>query len=139
MGETTDTLRPVVVVVDDDTDVLRSLQFAFEVEGFEVRAFASGEALLDQPAAAIEGCLVLDYQLGGIDGLALLERLRVAGCRQPAVLITTPNDGIMDRAAWAGVAIVEKPLLCDSLVGEVRRLLDIPPASPSGSPSPSKG
>ena len=135
MGETPDT-RPRVIVVDDDSDVLRSLQFAFEVEGFAVKAFASGEALLERAPDAKDGCLVLDYQLGGMDGLALLERLRLDGCRLPAVLITTPNAGIADRAAWAGVAIVEKPLLCDSLIGEVRRLLDLGSAAPAATHTP---
>ncbi len=119
--------RPVVIVVDDDPAVLGSLQFAFEIEGFEVWPFASGEALLDLGAGVDHGCLVLDYQLGGLDGLALLERLRDQGSRLPAVLITTPNPAVALKAARAGVGIIEKPLLFDALIGEVIRLLDIRP------------
>jgi len=36
----------MVYVVDDDYDVLTSLQFLLETEGFEVRTFRSGSALL---------------------------------------------------------------------------------------------
>ncbi len=118
----------VVIVVDNDGDVLRSLRFAFEVEGFEVRSFANGEALLEQSALADEGCLVLDYRLDGIDGLTLLDRLRKQGNRRPAVLITTPSAEIVLRAARAGVDIIEKPLLRDTLVAKVRRLLEAPRA-----------
>jgi two-component system response regulator FixJ len=117
--------RLVVIVVDDDGDVLQSLRFAFEVEGFEVRTFPSGEALLQHPALADEGCLVLDYRLDGIDGLALLDRLRGQGNRRPAILITTSDATISARAARAGVTIIEKPLLCDTLVAEARRLIDL--------------
>jgi len=116
--------RPqVVIVVDDDPDVLNSLQFAFEVDGFEVRAFASGEAVLEDGALPDVGCLVIDYRLGGVDGLTLLGRLRERGCRMPAILITTANLGVARKAANANVRIIEKPLLCDTLVGEVRHLL----------------
>jgi two-component system CheB/CheR fusion protein len=120
-------MRPTVLVVDDDPDVLNSLQFAFEVEGFKVLAFASGEALLADPLPVDHGCLVLDFELGGIDGLALLARLRDQGCSLPAILITTGRPAVMLKAARAGTAVVEKPLLCDRLVGEVRRLIDAPP------------
>ena len=120
--------RLIVVVVDDDPDVLRSLQFAFDVEGFEVVGFPSGEAVLEKLPIAEVGCLVLDYQLGGMDGLTLLEHLRKQGYRLPAILITTANAEIVRRAALAGVDIIEKPLLCDTLVAEVRKLIDTPAA-----------
>jgi FixJ family two-component response regulator len=131
MGDASHAPRPVVIVVDDDPDVLGSLQFAFEVEGFEVWPFASGEALLDLGGVVEHGCLVVDYQLGGLDGLALLARLREQGNRLPAILITTANTVVALKAAQAGVDIVEKPLLCDTLIGEVRRLLQAASAQTS--------
>ena len=127
MGSAPNDPRPLVIVVDDDPAVLGSLQFAFEVEGFEVWPFASGEALLDRCGDVKRGCLVVDYQLGGLDGLAALEMLRARGSRLPAILITTANAVVSLKAAHAGVGIVEKPLLCDTLIGEVRKLLRAAP------------
>ena len=40
------TITPVIYVVDDDTDVLGSLRFLLETDGFNVRTFRSGAALL---------------------------------------------------------------------------------------------
>jgi hypothetical protein len=40
---------PTVYVVDDDFDVLSSLRFLLETEGFEVKAFGSGSAFLLLP------------------------------------------------------------------------------------------
>ena len=125
MADPSHALRPIVIVVDDDPDVLSSLQFAFEVEGFEVWPFASGEALLDLCGVVDQGCLVVDYHLGGLDGLALLERLRAQGSRLPAILITTADPVVALKAAQAGVDVVEKPLLSDTLIEEVRRLLAV--------------
>ena len=51
---------PVVIVVDDDPDVLGSLKFSFEVEGFAVQAHDSAEALLDGDLPSKNACLVLD-------------------------------------------------------------------------------
>jgi two-component system, LuxR family, response regulator FixJ len=116
--------QPKVVIVEDDADLLRALTFAFETEGFGVQSFASAEALLDEPAIPAHSCLVLDYWLPKMNGLALLNRLREQGHDLPAVLITTPTREIERRAALASVAIVDKPLLNNALVAKVRQLLN---------------
>ena len=113
----------MVILVDDDSDVLNSLKFAFEIEGFQVRSHASAEHLLDDGPLPERGCLVLDQRLPGMDGLSLIDRLRLEGSAMPAILITTPSAEIVRRAALAGVEIVEKPLLCDTLVSKVKALI----------------
>ena len=40
--------RAMIYVVDDDLDVLGSLQFLLETDGFAVRTFKSGAALLQR-------------------------------------------------------------------------------------------
>jgi FixJ family two-component response regulator len=115
--------QPDVVIVEDDPDLLRALTFAFETEGFGVQSYASAEALLDQPSLPERSCLVIDYWLPKMNGLALLNRLREQGHDLPAVLITTSTREIERRAALAGVSIVDKPLLNDALVAKVRQLL----------------
>jgi two-component system response regulator FixJ len=112
-----------ITIVDDDADLLDALRFSFEVEGFCVRAYLSGEALLEDSDRPACGCLVLDYRLLGIDGLELLRRLRLRGVTLPAVLITTPPASLVRRAAEAGVPVIEKPLLTEALSDQVRALL----------------
>ena len=93
----------------------------FQVEGLDVRGYRDGESLLAEGEPPGDGCLVLDLHLPGMDGLELLERLRLRGVRTPAVLITTnPRAHVRNRAAAAGVPIIEKPLLTDALLTTVR-------------------
>ena len=115
---------PEVVIVEDDADLLRALTFAFETEGFGVESYPSAEALLERPTLPEHSCLVLDYWLPKMNGLALLGRLREQGCELPAILITTPTREIERRAALASVSIIDKPLLNNALVAKVRQLLD---------------
>ena len=113
--------RPVVVLVDDDRAVTQAVQFSFDLEGLDVRGYRDGESLLAEGEPPGDGCLVLDLHLPGMDGLELLERLRLRGVRTPAVLITTnPRAHVRNRAAAAGVPIIEKPLLSDALLTSVR-------------------
>jgi FixJ family two-component response regulator len=116
--------RAVLFVADKDPPLLAALKFSLEVEGFEVRAHATAESLLAERRFPRVGCLILDFNLPGVDGLELLKRLRERGVALPAVFITTPNPTILARAAAAKVPVVAKPLLTDDLLETVRRLVD---------------
>lgn len=118
----TEDVRPVVVLVDDDAALAHAVKFAFELDGFEVRTFGDGVELFREGALPLRGCLVLDLNLPGPDGLEVLRRLRAGGVSIPAILITSnPTRALRARAASAGVPIVEKPLLGEALLDGVKR------------------
>ena len=119
------TSTPVVCIVDDDTDVLGSLRFLLETDGFAVRTFRSGAALLNAIAADEVDCLLIDYKMPGMNGLDLAIRLRKRDIDSPIILITGyPDQDISKKAATAGIHhVVLKPLLEDSLVSRVRDVI----------------
>jgi two-component system, LuxR family, response regulator FixJ len=121
----------MIYVVDDDYDVLTSLRFLLDAEGFDVRTFRSGSALLWSSAPDGADCLVVDYKMAGIDGLQLANRLRGMGVSTPIVLITGyPDENIEAKASLAGVRqVLLKPILEDSLVECVRRAINPHPAA----------
>jgi two-component system response regulator FixJ len=111
----------LVVVVDDDVAVRNSLKFSLEVEGYAVQAYAGADTLLDAAELPRSGCLIIDYNLRGTDGLAAVRELRRRGALMPAILITShPSAALRARAAAAGVPIIEKPLLGNTLLDTVR-------------------
>ena len=102
--------RTRIIIVEDDTALLRALTFALEAEGYAVSAYGAAEPLLRQSREA--DCLVVDLKLPDMDGLALIKRLRAGGLESPAILITTdPSARCRRSAAEAKVTIVEKPLI----------------------------
>jgi two-component system, LuxR family, response regulator FixJ len=113
---------PRIVIVDDDAAVRASLQLRFELEGFHVCAFATAEAA--SAASPDADCFVLDLRLPGMSGLEYLAAIRERGETAPAILITgQPVHWTRAQAAGAGVSLVEKPLLSDSLIDAVKRAL----------------
>lgn len=116
------TTTPTVYVVDDDTDVLGSLRFLLESEGFEVQTFRSGEALLTVIAASAVDCLVIDYKMPAMNGIDLASGLRNRDIDIPIVLITGYPDGnIRKKAAAVGIDhVLLKPHIEESLVSHVR-------------------
>jgi two-component system, LuxR family, response regulator FixJ len=114
--------KPTIYVVDDDAGVLGSLRFLLETDGFEVKTFRSGMALLNAAAPDGVDCLVIDYKMPDINGIDLVGRLRDHHVAAPVILITGyPDDNISARAAAAGVKhVLLKPLLGEGLVKEIR-------------------
>src|SRR5215475_6420275 len=113
--------RTMIYVVDDDSDVLGSLQFLLETDGFDVRTFKSGEALLRDGASDHADCFVIDYKMPNMNGLDLVRRLRNRDISAPVILITGyPDEHISEKAATAGILhVLRKPLLDESLIGHI--------------------
>lgn len=116
-------VKPTVYVVDDDADVLSSLQFLLETDGFSVRTFRNGLALLNTVrSAGMADCFVIDYKMPDMNGLDLADRLRQHDMATPIILITGyPDENISARAAAAGLRdVLQKPLLDESLGTRIR-------------------
>jgi two-component system response regulator FixJ len=118
--------KPLICVIDDDFDVLKSLRFLLETEGFDVRTFRNGSALLGSQSRREADCLVVDYKMAGIDGIELAHRLHSLDISTPVILITGyPDENIAAKARSAGVhQVLFKPLLDDSLVATVRNAIN---------------
>ena len=117
--------KTIIYVVDDDQGVLGSLRFLLETDGFTVRTFRSGPALLDSVDEHPADCIVIDYKMPGMNGIDLSRQLRERGVKTPIVIITGyPDETISGRAAAVGVShVVLKPHLEDSLICQIRSAL----------------
>ncbi|MBW6401390.1 response regulator [Roseomonas sp. HJA6] len=117
---------PVIVVIDDDSQVRAALRAVLEDEGRLVEDYANGESFLDSYRPGREVCLLVDARLPGIGGLELLRKLQAAGHELPAIMITGQGDVRMAvQAMRAGAAdFIEKPVSRDELLAGIDRALD---------------
>lgn len=106
----------LIYIVEDDGDVRASLQIALEACGYKVRAHASAEALLAGDMPRDVDCVVSDYNLPGMSGLDMIEKLRSSGSKSPAIVISANAKTFLARAARANVvAVLRKPAAYDAL------------------------
>jgi len=116
---------PVIFVVDDDDGVRSALRSVLEDGGHIVEDFATGEAFLAACRPGQEGCLLVDAEMPGIDGLEVLRRLKATGHKLPVIVITGRGDVAMAVTAMKAGALdfIEKPVSVPDLLAEMVRAL----------------
>ncbi len=89
---------PRILVVDDDPSVRSYVRDVLEVEGYDVDMAVDGFAALRRIDAERPDCVVLDVMMPGLDGHAVLSRVRDSSAGSvPVIMITAAAD---DRCAW---------------------------------------
>jgi two-component system response regulator FixJ len=104
--------KRIVHVVDDDAAVRRALVRLLRSEGLVAVAYETALAVLNAAPSLSSGCILLDLQMPGMDGLELLARLGELGIELPVIVVTGHGDvPTAVRAMKAGaVDFIEKPI-----------------------------
>jgi FixJ family two-component response regulator len=119
--------RAVVLVVDDDPSMRRSLETLLRSVGHDVRLFSSAQEFMQAARPDAPGCLVLDVRLPGMSGLTFQQELAKAGVGLPVIFVTGYGDVPMTvRAMKAGAAeFLTKPfddqVLLDAIHAAIER------------------
>jgi FixJ family two-component response regulator len=119
----------VVHVIEDDQPSRIAASRLLKQAGYAVRAYSSGaEFLADMPEEG--GCIVLDFQLPGSNGLELQEHLMTGTNPLPIVFLTGHGDVPKSVRAMKAGAIdfltkpVEGPVLLDAVARAIARDLE---------------
>jgi RNA polymerase sigma factor (sigma-70 family) len=118
---------PLVLVVDDDESVRRSLRRLLCSSGYEVRSFATPREFLDGDHGRPDQprCVVADVMMPGLSGIELQEELAERGIPLPVVFVTGHGDIPMGvRAMREGaVDFLTKPFDERDLLSAVDRAM----------------
>jgi two-component system, LuxR family, response regulator FixJ len=115
-----------VYIIDDDEAVRDSLSWLIKSASIETEAFSSAAAFMDACNENLNGCLLLDIRMPGMNGLELQAELNQRGCHMPVIMISGHADVPMAvRALKAGAFdFIEKPFNDDVLLALVQRALE---------------
>ena len=116
---------PAVILLDDDSAMRRSLTLALELAGYEVKAYASAESMVDGLEPGQAGCLLLDLRMPGMGGLEVQEALHARGCTLPVIFISAFGDIPSTVRALKGGAIdfIEKPFTAEALMARIEEAI----------------
>jgi FixJ family two-component response regulator len=117
--------EPIVRIVDDDPSYARALGRLLGARGYPARIYGSGAELLGELDAEARGCVVMDLNMPGMNGLELQTELARRGARLPVVFLTGAADIPSSVSAMRGGAVdfLEKRAPSEQLIAAVERAL----------------
>ncbi|MEV1293266.1 response regulator transcription factor [Pseudonocardia sp. NPDC049635] len=111
-----------ILLAEDEPRIASFVKKGLGTAGFEVTVVPDGPGVHDHVVGGGFDLMVLDIGLPGLDGFAVLRRVRAAGCTTP-VIILTARDSVGDTVAGlTGGAddYMAKPFHFEELLARVR-------------------
>jgi DNA-binding response OmpR family regulator len=122
-----------VLLVDDDHDILTSMQAALEPTGAVIDSATNGNQAVEMAEKENPDVIVLDMMLPGRSGFLVLEKLKAKKPRnsKPYVIMITGNTGARHKMFAESLGVSEyftKPVKMDKLIATAEKLVGAPAA-----------
>jgi len=114
-----------ILIIEDDLHIAEGLQLNLTLQGYEVATAADGVAGLSQWKQVRPDLVILDIMLPGIDGLSILQNIRLEDERLPILILSAKGDP-EDRIRGLAFGVddyLAKPFNLEELLLRVERLL----------------
>ena len=114
--------KAIIFVIDDEASVRKATGRVLLNAGYLVETFASAQEFLKRKPYDGPGCIVLDFQMPGLNGIELQAKLADAHCYLPIIFLSGHSDiPISVKAMKAGaVDFLTKPFKNPHLLEAVR-------------------
>ena len=115
-----------ILLVDDDHEIVESVRYALEANGFEVLVARDGNQGLAMAEREDPDLVILDMMMPKRSGFLVLEKLRRSRPVPLRVIMITANEGSRHKAYAEMLGVddyIRKPFAMDRLMDSVKRLL----------------
>lgn len=116
--------KPVALVVDDESNILRFIRANLRASGFEVVSATTGAEALAAFESANPNVIILDIMLPDIDGLEVCRQIR--NVSDVSIIMITARDDIQDAVEGLNAGAddyVTKPFAVEELLARVNAVL----------------
>ena len=113
-----------VLVVDDDRQMVRTIQAILDHRGWQSIGAFSGEEAVASAAARPFDAVLMDVRMTGITGVEACRAIHATHPRTPVILMTAYAElEVLTAARQSGaVAVLPKPLAWPKLMAQLDRL-----------------
>lgn len=115
-----------ILIVDDDVEIIESVRYALEGEGYKVVIARDGNQGLAIAERESPNLIILDMMMPKRSGFLVLEKLRRMSDQMVPVIMITGNEGSRHKAYAELLGVSEylhKPFQMDKLLSAVEKLL----------------
>lgn len=119
-------VTPKVLVIDDDSDICEHIREILESIPYEVTTTEKGRDALSLILERNFDVIICDVQLPDLDGVSILEHLRLTGCEIPFVMMTGffAHEPIISSVQLGAADFLTKPFSPQALQKSIHRALE---------------
>jgi DNA-binding response OmpR family regulator len=118
-----------ILIVDDEPNIVVSLEFLMKREGFEVAVAGDGEAALKSVEEKTPDLVLLDIMLPKKNGFEVCQTIRANPAWQGVKIVMLTAKGrdteVAKGTALGADAYMTKPFSTKDLIAQVRQMLDM--------------
>jgi len=121
-----DVKKKRILLVDDDYEIIESLQTALEARGYQIIVARDGNQGLAMAERDDPDLVILDMMMPKRSGFLVLEKLRRTKAVPMRIIMITANEGSRHKAYAEMLGVddyIRKPFAMDRLMASVDRLL----------------
>lgn len=127
LRERVDAMRPLVLVVDDDTLARALIARALRAQPYDLRFASDGIDAMNQLRRTRPDVILMDVRMPGLDGVSLTQRLKADPQLAPIPVILMTGDVSRETMASSidvgAAAFLPKPYTRESLTNQLERAL----------------
>lgn len=117
-----------ILIVDDEPNIVMSLEYTFKKNNFEVFIARDGQEALDILKSEVPNVIILDIMMPHVDGYATLEQIRkekrLSQCKVIFLTAKNKESDIQKGLLLGANAYITKPFSIKKLVEQVNDLIE---------------
>ena len=117
-----------ILLVDDEPNIIMSLEYTFKKNNFEVYIARDGQEALDILEHHVPDIIILDVMMPNVDGYATLEEIKkndaLQHCKVIFLSAKNKESDIQKGLELGAIAYMTKPFSLKKLVDKVKELLE---------------
>ncbi|HSW64078.1 MAG TPA: sigma-54 dependent transcriptional regulator [Dissulfurispiraceae bacterium] len=119
-------MQPRILIIDDEADICKALEFLLAREGYQITSAASGEEGISRLEQKRFDLVITDLKMGKVDGLRVLKRARALAADMPVVIMTAFGtiESAVDAMKQGAAEYIIKPFLNEEIKLTVQRVLE---------------
>jgi DNA-binding response OmpR family regulator len=118
-------VKPAVLIVDDDEDMLHIIDYSLSADGFDVKVSHNGDNVWDIITRSRPDIILLDIQMDGVDGSTICQKLKEnKNTSGIPVIMFSANDNVQFISKSCGAnGFIEKPFELKKMKIKINDLL----------------
>jgi len=118
--------KPNILLVEDEENLHDTLRLNLELEGYEVSSAFTGPEALDKINTEYFDLVILDIMLPDIDGISVLETMRLSKIESPVLILSARNSSAdrINGLRKGADDYLTKPFELEELLLRVQKLIE---------------